>query len=148
MSDEVAAEVLQARLSRPDALVGYVLDGYPRNAKQYEAFTFDAPTHVIVIEVPREESLRRLGGRLTCSSCGNVASTKEGAKEGDACACGGKLVRRDDDTETAINRRLDIYDNDTTPMLGKFEEKGVLVRVDGVGTVEEVQGKILKSLGI
>lgn len=148
VSDEVAAEVLQARLSRPDAANGYVLDSYPRNLNQYAAFTFDTPTHVIVIEVPREESLRRLGGRLTCSSCGNVSSTNDGAKEGDACACGGTFVRRDDDTEAAINRRLDIYDNDTTPMLGKFEEKGVLVRVDGVGTVEEVQERILKSLGI
>lgn len=148
VSDEVAAEVLKARLSRSDAADGYVLDGYPRNLKQYAAFTFDAPTHMIVIEVPREESLRRLGGRLTCAKCGAVASTKDGAKEGDACACDGKLIRRDDDTEAAINRRLDIYDNDTTPMLGKFEEKGVLVRVDGVGTIDEVQDRILKSLGI
>ena len=148
VSDEVAAEVLQARLSRPDAATGYVLDGYPRNLKQYAAFTFDVPTHVIVIEVPRAESLNRLGGRLTCSTCGFVAATKDGAKEGDPCTCGGKLIRRDDDTEAAINRRLDIYDNDTTPMLGKFEEKGVLVRIDGVGTVEEVQERILKSLGI
>ena len=107
-----------------------------------------APTHVIVIEVPREESLRRLGGRLTCSSCGAVASTKDGAKEGDACACGGSFVRRDDDTEAAINRRLDIYDNDTTPMLAKFEEKGVLVRVNGVGTVDEVQERIMEKLAI
>ena len=146
VSDEVAAEVLQARLSRPDAVNGYVLDGYPRNLKQYMAFTFDAPTHVIVIEVPREESLNRLGGRLTCSTCGAVASTKDGVKVSDACACGGSFVRRGDDTEAAINRRLDIYDNDTTPMLGKFEEKGVLVRVDGVGTIEEVQARIVEKL--
>lgn len=146
VSDEVAAEVLQARLSRPDAVNGYVLDGYPRNLKQYAAFTFDAPTHVIVIEVPREESLNRLGGRLTCSSCGTVASMKDGAKENDACACGGKFIRRDDDTEAAINRRLDIYDNDTTPMLQKFEERGVLCRVDGIGSIEEVQEKILVCL--
>lgn len=146
VSDEVAAEVLQARLSRPDAANGYVLDGYPRNLKQYAAFTFDAPTHVIVIEVPREESLQRLGGRLTCSSCGAVAATRDGAKEDHACVCGGKLIRRDDDTENAINRRLDIYDNDTTPMLVKFEEKGVLVRIDGVGTIEEVQNRIDTAL--
>jgi len=148
VSDEAAAEVLQARLSRPDVAEGYILDSYPRNLKQYAMFTFDVPTHVIVIEVPREESLRRLGGRLTCSSCGAVSSTKDGAKEGDACACGGAFVRRDDDTEVAISRRLDIYDNDTTPMLAKFEEKGVLVRIDGVGTVEEVQERIPKQLGI
>ena len=148
VSDEVAAEVLQIRLSRPDAVNGYVLDGYPRNLKQYAAFTFDAPTHVIVIEVPREESLNRLGGRLTCAKCGAVASTKDGATEGDVCACGGKFVRRDDDTEAAISRRLDIYDNDTTPMLVKFEEKGVLVRVNGVGTIDEVQGRILEKLEI
>lgn len=148
VSDEVAAEVLQARLKRDDAQNGYVLDGYPRNLQQYGMFTFDTPTHVIVIAVSREESLTRLGGRLTCDACGAVYSTSAGAKVGDACtACaGGKLYQRNDDTPDAINRRLDIYDNDTIPMLAKFEERGVLRRVDGTGSVEDVQRRIQKEL--
>lgn len=148
VSDQVAAEVLQARLQRPDVANGYILDSYPRNMEQYGMFTFDEPTHAIVIEVPREESLTRLGGRLTCDRCGKVYAMAKGAKAGDACACGGSLMQRSDDTPEAISRRLDIYDNDTTPMLGKFEERGILHRVDGMGTVEEVQARILNALGL
>lgn len=148
VSDEVAARVLQARIARPDASGGYVLDGYPRNLAQYGMFTFDEPTHALVIEVPREESLKRLGGRLTCDRCGKVYAMANGAKAGDACACGGSLMQRSDDTPEAIGRRLDIYDNDTTPMLAKFEGRGILRRVDGMGTVEEVHGRILNALGL
>lgn len=148
VSDVVAAEVLQARIGRPDAVGGYILDGYPRNLSQEALFTFDVPTHAIVIEVSREESLKRLGGRLTCNRCGKVYAMAKGAKVGDACACGGALMQRSDDTPEAISRRLDIYDHDTTPMLAKFEGRGILRRVDGMGTVEEVQDRILKALGI
>jgi adenylate kinase len=148
VSDEVAARVLEARIKKPDAASGYILDGYPRNLEQYGMFTFDEPTHVLVIEVPRAESLRRLGGRLTCDHCGKVYSVSDGYKEGDACVCGGAMRRRDDDTDAAINRRLDIYENDTTPMLQKFEERGLLRRVDGMGGVEEVQERILEALGV
>ncbi len=147
VSDLVAAEVLQARLKRPDVANGYILDSYPRNMEQYGMFTFDEPTHAIVIEVPRDESLRRLSGRLTCAVCGKVYSVNDGFKEGDACTCDGKMLRRDDDTEAAILRRLEIYDNDTTPMLSRFDERGILCRVDGVGTVAEVQERILIMLG-
>lgn len=148
VSDAVAAEVLQARLARPDAADGYVLDGYPRNLEQYAMFTFDEPTHAVVLEVPRDESMKRLGGRLTCDRCGKIFAVSKGAKTGDACGCGGSLAQRTDDTPEAIGRRLDIYEHDTTPMLAKFEERGILRRVDGVGTVEEVQQRMLSAIGL
>src|SRR3989339_21238 len=146
VSDLVAAEVLQARLKRPDVANGYILDGYPRNLEQYGMFTFDEPTHAIVIEVPREESLKRLGGRLTCERCGKVYAMSSGSSIGDPCACGGSLLQRSDDVPEAINRRLDIYDHDTIPMLAKFEDRCILRRVNGVGTVKEVQDRILAGL--
>lgn len=148
VSDEDAAEVLQARLKQPDTGNGYVLDGYPRNPEQYAAFTFDVPTHVIVIEIPREESLKRLGGRLTCDRCGKVYAMADGAKIGDACECGGKLFQRNDDAPDAINRRLEIYENDTRPVIGEFEKKGLVHRVNGMGSVEEVEQRILEALGM
>ncbi|NBS41084.1 nucleoside monophosphate kinase [bacterium] len=148
VSDEVAAEVLQARLKRDDAANGYVLDGYPRNLKQYAMFTFDEPTHVLVLDVSREESLARLGGRLTCDRCGAVRSTSDGSMIGDACECGGAFMQRTDDTPEAIGRRLDIYENDTTPMLAKFEERGLLVHVDGMGGISDVEARILTTLGL
>src|SRR3989338_7178193 len=82
VSDQDAADLLQKRLSRPDTQNGYILDGYPRNSAQYSVFTFDHPTDIVVIEVPREESLKRLSGRLTCKKCGKVYSMGAGAKIG------------------------------------------------------------------
>src|SRR3989338_11276633 len=72
VSDTIAANLLKARLANPDVKQGYVLDGYPRNPPQIKAFTFDRPTHVLVLEIPRKESLRRLSDRLTCDRCGRV----------------------------------------------------------------------------
>jgi adenylate kinase len=145
VSDEDAAQMLKRRLAKPDTQNGYILDGYPRNPSQYAAFDFDTPTHVLVIDVPREESLKRLGGRLTCRTCGKVASLKDGLKAGDRCACGGEWYQRDDDTPAAITRRLEIYENDTSPVIEKY---GDLVKhIDGVGSIEEVFGRILSTLG-
>ena len=108
VSDEDAAHLLKLRLQKPDTQNGYVLDGYPRNLLQFAAFDFDTPTHVVVIDIPRDESLKRLGGRLTCSVCGKVGSKSNGNNIGDACSCGGKWIQRDDDKPEAINRRLEI----------------------------------------
>ena len=144
VSDEDAAHLLKLRLQKPDTQNGYILDGYPRNLSQYAAFDFDTPTHVLVIDVSREESLLRLGGRLTCRACGKVGAIKDGLKPGDHCACGGEWYQRADDTPAAIERRLEIYENDTSPVIEKYD--GLVKHVDGVGSVEEVFGRILKSL--
>lgn len=155
VSDMDAAGLLKLRLARPDTQQGYVLDGYPRNLSQYTAFDFDTPTHVIVIDVPREESLKRLGGRLTCRGCGKVAAMSglkagsgsagnDGVKPGDRCACGGEWFQRDDDTPAAIQRRLEIYEKDTSPIILKYD--GLVKHVDGLGSVEEVFERILKVL--
>ncbi|MCR4314127.1 MAG: nucleoside monophosphate kinase [Candidatus Uhrbacteria bacterium] len=145
VSDTDAAGLLKLRLERPDTQNGYILDGYPRNLSQYAAFDFDTPTHVIVIDVPRDESLKRVGGRLTCRGCGRVASIKDGiVKSGGACACGGEWYQRDDDTPEAIERRLEIYEKDTSPVIEKYN--GLVKHVDGLGSVEEVFERILKVL--
>jgi adenylate kinase len=144
VSDEDAAQMLKRRLKKPDTQNGYILDGYPRNLSQYAAFDFDTPTHVIVIDLAREESLRRLGGRLTCRVCNKVGSIHDGIKAGDKCLCGGEWYQRNDDTPAAISRRLEIYENDTQPVIEKY---GALVKhVDGVGSIEEVFARILNVL--
>lgn len=144
VSDIDAAGLLKLRLMRPDTGQGYILDGYPRNLSQYAAFDFDTPTHVIVIDVPRDESLKRLGGRLTCRGCGKVGAMSDGLKPGDHCACGGEWYQRDDDTPAAIERRLEIYEKDTSPVIEKYGE--LVKHVDGVGAVEEVFERILTVL--
>lgn len=144
VSDEDAAHLLKLRLEKPDAEKGYILDGYPRNIEQYKAFDFDTPTHVVVIDIPRDESLKRLGGRLTCSSNGKVASVNDGIKAGDPCEDGGEWYQRADDTPEAITRRLEIYENDTQPVIEQYA--GLVHRVDGVGSIEQVYERVVRAL--
>jgi len=146
VTDEMAIEVLKKRLNQLDTKEGYILDGYPRNEGQYHEFSFETPTHVIVVEIPREESLKRISGRLTCSSCGAIYAMKDGYQVGDACACSGKLMQRDDETPEAVSRRLDIYENETKPIIQKYEDQGVVHHIDGMGTVEEIQERILEVI--
>lgn len=144
--DTMAADVLQKRLNQDDTKNGYILDGYPRNQAQLSVFDFDTPTHVIVIDVPRDESLKRLGGRLTCSTTGRIFAMSEGYKPGDECEDGGELIQRVDDTPDAINKRLDIYENETLPIISHFEEMGIVHKIDGVGSVADIYSRIMSEL--
>lgn len=144
VSDEDAALMLQKRLKQPDTQDGYVLDGYPRNMSQYEAFKFDSPTSVVVIDIPADESIKRLGGRLTCKACGAVGAMRDGLKSGDLCECGGEWYQRKDDTPEAIKRRLEIYEQDTAPVVEAYGD--IVKRVDGVGTIDEIFQRILSVL--
>ena len=144
VSDEDAAHVLKLRLEKADTKKGYILDGYPRNLAQYQAFNFDMPTHVFVIDISREESLKRLGGRLTCDYCGKVSSLSGGLKSGDEDSCGGVWYQREDDTPEAISRRLDIYEHDTAPVIEKYAP--YVVRIQGVGSIDTVFHRILETL--
>ncbi len=141
----LSVAVLQARLAKPDAERGYVLDGFPRSLDQYDVFT-DQPTHLIVLNIPREESLRRLTHRLTCSACGAVASELDGKMEGDACACGGRFQKRKDDNTEAIDRRLGIYEEETRPVIDAYRARGIVRDVDGVGSIVEVGGRVMDAL--
>ena len=144
ISDKDALELLQARFAKPDTEDGYILDGFPRDRAQHDVF-FDHPTHIIVLEIPREESIRRLGNRLTCDKTGKVYSTAQGYNVGDICPEGGRLFVRDDDTGEAIERRLNIYRDRTEPLISAYqEEEGKVVKVDGVGAPEEVHARIMK----
>ncbi len=146
VSDVDAANLLKLRLQSKDTENGYVLDGYPRNMDQYNAFNFDKPTHVILIDIQIEESLRRLGSRVTCDVCGQIDSLKNGINIGDSCVCGGIWVQRADDKKEAIERRLDIYKKDTAPVINKYEEQGAVYKVDGSGSVDKVHDLIMKII--
>ncbi|MDG1950762.1 MAG: nucleoside monophosphate kinase [bacterium] len=144
ISDKDAAHLLKQRLEKEDAQAGYILDGYPRNMSQFHAFDFDTPTHVMVIEIPRKESLKRLGGRLTCGACGKIGNTNEGLNPGDACKCGDSWTQREDDKPEAITRRLEIYEKDTAPVIEQYKDQ--VVHIDGLGTVEEILDRITNAL--
>ncbi len=146
VSDKDAAFILKRRLEKPDVKKGYILDGYPRDMSQYKVFNFDKPTHVIILNIPKHESLKRLGNRLTCDKTGKVYSMLDGYKDGDKCKCGGKFFVRDDDTPEAIGTRLKIYGTETSRVIAQYEKKNLVKNVDGVGKIEVVTDRILDIL--
>lgn len=149
MPDEITNGLMQERIEQEDALNGFVFDGYPRNEVQADAV--DAMTnlsYVIVIDVPEEESIKRISHRRSCPNCGATyhLDFKKPKTEGVCDACGTDLVQRDDDKPEAIKQRLAIYHADTAPLLQRYRERGIVHDVDGMGTIEEIWERIQQVL--
>lgn len=127
VSDELTSEIVRDRLSQDDAASGFLLDGYPRNTVQVghlDAFLADSDAAldaVILLDVPREESLERL----------RLRATEQG---------------RSDDTDEAIAHRLDIYENETAPIISVYEQRGIVDRIDGVGSLDDITARISTAL--
>jgi len=152
--DEVVIGLVDERLSRPDAGPGYVLDGFPRTVAQAEAL--DALLgrrgqdldRVVFFDVSREELLRRLTGRRICRRCGTAFHLVSAPPktEGRCDQCGGELYQREDDAESTVARRLDVYQTQTAPLLDYYGKRGLLVRVAGEGPVDHVAAAIQRAL--
>ena len=143
--DEKMLEVLKGRFEEPDCLNGFILDGFPRNLKQAEMLdSITKVDRVIEISISDDESVRRLSGRVACSSCGEGFNnvTMPPREKGKCDKCGGELVQRADDTEEAIRKRLEIYHRETEPILEHYKA----VRVNGEQGVEEVFEEILNTV--
>jgi adenylate kinase len=145
VSDEVLAEVVRARTEQDDCRNGYILDGYPRNMPQVEcleklAKEQDKKVLVINIDAPREVLLHRLGGRLTCRSCGAVYNINSRPPKNDTVCDidGGELYQRNDDHPESITERLRLYDKNTAPLIEYYRMTDRLVEVDGGREVEAV----------
>jgi adenylate kinase len=154
VSDDILAEVVKTRLSRPDCEGGCVLDGFPRTLPQVRLLETIAENlghliKVISIEVPRELLFKRLAGRRTCSSCGAIYNVyfKPSKTEGVCDLDGQPLFTRSDDNEEAIAQRLALYDEKTRPLLDYYAESGRLYSVDGTGAPEDVFRRIESILG-
>jgi len=155
--DEVVIGVVDERLKKDDCKKGYVLDGFPRSLEQAKAL--DAMLaksgakldHVVVIDVPDDFLVSRLTGRLTCknSACGNMhhAVTYKPKVEGKCDKCGSELYTRDDDKEDTIRQRLTNYHNQTSPLIDYYGAKGIVRKVDGTGTMPQVEEAITKAIG-
>lgn len=154
VSDEVVLGMIRRRLNEPDARNGFILDGFPRNLTQGEALDellqeIGQPIdHAVHIKVSRGALMQRLTGRRTCESCGqmyNVYSSPP-KREGICDRCGGRLLQRDDDNEETIARRLDVYQQQTEPLIGYYERQGKLVTVLGEGEVDDVFSRLMDVL--
>jgi adenylate kinase len=151
--DEVVVGIVTERLAQNDtANRGFVLDGFPRTVTQADALeailTPESIDLAIDIEVDTEHVFRRLAGRRVCSDCGANYSVATPPRVNWTCdICGGEVVQREDDTETAIRRRLELYERETAPLINWYTERDLLVRVDGLGTADEVTARLLAVVG-
>jgi len=147
--DELTNEVIESRLKQPDCEAGFVLDGYPRNQVQSDFLNRHVKIDAaIVIDLPDQEAIKRLCGRLACK-CGLSYHLEYNApkkQQGICDRCGGELFRREDDCSEAIKRRLDIYHRQTEDLFKSYEKIGILHRVDGSKLIEEVYQQIEKII--
>ena len=154
VSDELVLEIIKRRLETDDARNGFILDGYPRNSSQAEDLArlltdIEKPLDaVVLLDVDMEILRKRLTGRRTCSVTGKVLNIHFSPQQDlDACiSAGGELVQRDDDNEVTIANRLNVYEEQTRPLIEFYQSAGLLIVVDAMGTVVEVSERVNQAL--
>jgi len=140
--DKVVNAIVDEALSQAD---GFVLDGYPRNLEQAEELEDMTDLDVILsLDVSREELVDRLTGRRVCDDCGaNYHVEFSPPEEAGVCdECGGDLIQRDDDNEESVRNRLDVFDENTQPVIAHYEDDDAFVAIDGEQTPDEVWADI------
>lgn len=147
VDDELMLEVLKESITSDYAL-GFILDGFPRNLKQAEMLDeiIDIDK-VILIDISDEEAIKRISGRRNCNKCGKIYNVNKvpKPKNDNICDdCKEELFQREDDTEIAVKKRLEIYHNDTKPVLKHYNNN--VVKIDGEQEINKVTEDILKSL--
>ena len=153
--DELTCDLVVDRISQPDAVNGYVLDGFPRTIPQAECLT-DAlknlggqVDYAIDVDVPDENIVNRMSGRRACLKCGATYHIVFAAPrtEGVCDVCGEKLVLRDDDRPETVLNRLKVYHDQTQPLIDYYSKAGVLRTVDGTRSLDDVFAEIVGILG-
>jgi adenylate kinase len=152
--DGVTNAMVANRLRMPDAVGGFLLDGFPRNVAQAEELNkmldeIGAPLSVVLdLDVDFEEVVKRLSGRRTCKKCGHVWHLEYDppGKDGVCDKCGGELYQRDDDHPDTVRHRLDVYHEQTEPLIGFYRSAGQLVAIDALGPVEDVTERAINEL--
>ncbi len=150
--DDITVGVVEERFGDNGELEhGFVLDGFPRTAAQAEELARILGDHeldlVVALEVPTKVVLDRLAGRRVCTDCGAIYHvTAPPQIPWDCDVCGGKVVQRDDDKEDAINRRLELYEQETQPLIAYYRAQGVLTDIDGVGQTEAVFSRLVEAV--
>jgi len=153
VSDEITIALVEERLDEiatrrrlGERVNGAIYDGFPRTRAQAAALDAalakrgEAITTVVQIDVPQETLIRRLAGRRICSSCGRVYNIESNPPkvEGVCDVCGGALIQREDDTEEAVRRRLDLYFTQTEPLTRYYRERGLLQTIDGDRDIDAI----------
>ena len=153
--DELTCDLVMDRIKQDDCENGFVLDGFPRTIPQAEALTAalekinEKMDYAIDVDVPDENIIHRMGGRRACVGCGatyhlEYAPTKV---EGICDACGKELILRDDDKPETVKKRLDVYHEQTQPLIDYYTNAGILKTVDGTVDIDVVFQNIVEILG-
>ena len=151
--DEIVIGMVRERLTRGDTTNrGFILDGFPRTVHQAEALAemlYPKQLDLVIdLEVHTEQVLTRLASRRVCSDCGANYSVVDNPPRVDVICdvCGGEVVQRDDDTEAAIRRRLELYERETAPLVEWYKSRGLLTVVDGSGSPDSVTGRVVEEI--
>jgi adenylate kinase len=147
--DELTVEIVRERLSQDDAQGGFILDGFPRTIPQAEALeAFKSIDAVINFQVDKELIIKRLSGRRIAKQSGRVYHIHFNPPkvEGKCDETGEELIQRDDDKPEAIEHRLEVYHEQTAPLISYYRERGLLTDIDGSPTPEEVFAELKKHL--
>ena len=152
--DELTLELIMDRFTKDDCKNGYVLDGFPRTIPQAEALTKaladkqDAVDFAVNVDVPDEAIVSRMSGRRACLACGGTYHIKFNPTkvEGICDACGGELVLRNDDKPETVQKRLDVYHEQTQPLIEYYQNQNILKEVDGTLPMEDVFQAIIAIL--
>ena len=153
--DDVIIRMMGERLAKTDAAQGFILDGFPRTIAQAEALAKllkdlgQTLETVVYFDVSEPELLRRLTGRRVCRKCGHTYHlVSNPPKRAGVCdACGGELYQRDDDGEATVRKRLEVYREQTAPLLDYYRQRNVLSSVSGEGPVAKIREAIRKAAG-
>lgn len=154
--DEVVIGMVMERIHQPDCTAGVIFDGFPRTIDQARALKAEmgksnqAINAVLYLNVPQEVLLRRIAGRQTCRTCGAIFNLYyfPSYKAGVCDVCGGKLYQRSDDTIETAQRRLDVYFEQTMPLIEHYRNEGNLYEIDGHRDVAQVNEAMMAALGV
>ncbi|MGW2016093.1 adenylate kinase [Streptomyces sp. NPDC001927] len=153
--DEVTIGMAKDRMEQPDAVNGFLLDGFPRNVVQAEALDVVLKAEdmqldaVLDLEVPEDEVVKRIAGRRICrnDSAHVFHVTYNAPKTAGVCdVCGGELFQRDDDSEETVRRRLEVYHTQTEPIIDYYRAQNLVVTISALGKVDEVTAKAMAAL--
>ncbi|MCL1925276.1 MAG: nucleoside monophosphate kinase [Defluviitaleaceae bacterium] len=139
VDDTLTTELLKQSLTNK-----FILDGYPRTIPQVSLLAeLTSIDKVIFLEADEKEVIERISSRLSCLECGKMYNTKDNVS---TCVCGNNLVQREDDKKETIEKRLAIFKKETLPIAKIYEEKGLLVKVSGVGEIYEITERLIGVL--
>ena len=152
--DSIILDMMQKRLTEQDCKNGYILDGFPRTIPQAEGLDYllkgvnQQLDHVIVMDVPDNLIITRLSNRRSCKECGQVYNLifKPPKNAGKCNKCNNELYLREDDNPATIQQRLNVYQEQTEPVIKYYSDQGLMKVIDSKGTIDEIRFEIFQSI--